>query len=92
VNARFERGWHWQAAAGHTRGVGRAHFLQPKDGDPERVARVYGRFGAMVLMPSEVTLRIFSREQVPEGDAVFFETTSADDGRAIRDGFVLLRP
>ncbi len=61
-------------------------------GDPERVARVYGRFGAMVLMPSEVTLRIFSREPVPDGDAVFFETTSADDGRAIRDGFVLLRP
>ncbi len=60
-------------------------------GDPERVARIYGRFGAMVLMPSEITVRIMTREKTTRGNAVFFETLSAEGGRAIRDGVVLLR-
>lgn len=60
-------------------------------GDPGRVARVYGRFGAMVLMPSEVTVRAMAREQRHDGDAVFFETINAEGGRAIRDGVVVLR-
>ncbi|MGH7933009.1 MAG: MaoC/PaaZ C-terminal domain-containing protein, partial [Candidatus Binataceae bacterium] len=29
--------------------------------DPERVAQIYGRFGAMVLMPSEMMVRILAR-------------------------------
>ena len=61
------------------------------DGDPERVARIYGRFGAMVLMPSEVTVRSLARERYHDGDAVFFETINADGGSAIRDGVVVLR-
>jgi acyl dehydratase len=60
-------------------------------GDPQRVARVCGRFGAMVLMPSEVTVRVMTRERRGGGDTIFFETINAEGGRAIRDGAVLLR-
>jgi acyl dehydratase len=58
--------------------------------DPARVSEIAGRFGAMVLMPSAVTLRIQSREKCERGDAIFFEVLSADGGRAIRDGVVVL--
>jgi acyl dehydratase len=60
-------------------------------GDPARVARIHARFGAMVLMPSEVEVRISARERNAEGKTIFFEVLSADGGRAIRDGFVVLR-
>ena len=60
-------------------------------GDPARVARIHARFGAMVLMPSEVEVRISARERSAEGKTIFFEVLSADGGRAIRDGFVVLR-
>jgi acyl dehydratase len=60
-------------------------------GEPERVAQIYGRFGAMVLMPSEIMVRILARDKTAAGDAIFFETLSAEGGRAIRDGVVLLR-
>lgn len=60
-------------------------------GDPERVLRVCGRFGAMVFMPSRVTLRLLARERQAGGEAVFFEALSAEGGRAIRDGAVVLR-
>lgn len=60
------------------------------DGAPERVSRVYGRFGAMVLMPSEITVHVLGREHLNDGDAVFFETTTSEGGRAIRDGMVML--
>ncbi|HLW69979.1 MAG TPA: MaoC/PaaZ C-terminal domain-containing protein [Candidatus Binataceae bacterium] len=59
-------------------------------GDPARVSEVGGRFGAMVLMPSVLTVRIQTREKCDRGDAIFFEALSADGGRAIRDGFVIL--
>jgi acyl dehydratase len=62
------------------------------DGDPARVSRVYGRFSSMVLMPSEVTVRVLARERSSEGDAISFETTTEDGGRAIRDGVVTLHP
>jgi hypothetical protein len=60
-------------------------------GDPERVAQIYGRFSAMVLMPSEIMVRIITREKTAAGDAIFFETLNADGGRAIRGGVMLLR-
>ena len=60
-------------------------------GDPERIARIYGRFGAMVVMPSEIMVRIMTRDKTPAGQAIFFETLTADGGRAIRDGVILLR-
>jgi acyl dehydratase len=58
---------------------------------PDRVAEIYGRFGAMVLMPSEVLVRIHARENTAGGEAIFFEAISAEGGRAIRDGVVVLR-
>jgi len=60
-------------------------------GNPAQIREMAGRFGAMVLMPSTLTLRIYSREKSDRGDAVFFEVLTADGGRAIRDGVVLLR-
>src|SRR5208283_3990333 len=59
--------------------------------DPEKVVEIYGRFGAMVLMPSEVVVRVQAREKTGRGEAVFFEALSADGGRAVRDGVVILR-
>jgi acyl dehydratase len=59
-------------------------------GDPERVARVACRFGAMVFMPSEVSLEVRSREHHENGDRISFELLTADGGRAIRDGIVIL--
>jgi acyl dehydratase len=59
-------------------------------GDPERVARVACRFVAMVFMPSEVSLEVRSREHHENGDRISFELLTADGGRAIRDGIVIL--
>lgn len=60
-------------------------------GDPTKIAQVFGRFGAMVLMPSEVLVRINAREQSNDGETVFFEAINAEGGRAIRDGVIILR-
>ncbi len=59
-------------------------------GDPARVARIHARFGAMVLMPSAVEVRLLARERAGGGEAIFFEVINAEDGRAVRDGFVVL--
>ncbi len=59
--------------------------------DPQRVRRVAGRFSAMVLMPSEITVRVLSCEATPEGDVVRFEVCTAEGGPAVRDGLVALR-
>jgi acyl dehydratase len=59
--------------------------------DPERVRRVAGRFGAMVPMPSEITVRVLSHEPTAEGDTVRFEVHDAEGAPAVRDGFVVLR-
>jgi acyl dehydratase len=60
--------------------------------DPTLVAEIYARFGAMVFMPSELTVRIISRERGADGrDAIFFEALSSEGGRAVRDGVVILR-
>jgi acyl dehydratase len=61
-------------------------------GNPERVAEIFARFGAMVFMPSELSLRIISREPIKGGrEAIFFEALSSEGGRAVRDGAVILR-
>jgi hypothetical protein len=49
-------------------------------GAGERVARVACRFGAMVFMPSELTLRVNTRERHDDGDRVSFELLNADGG------------
>ena len=56
-------------------------------GEAERVVRIGGRFGAMVRMPSTLTLRI---GQV-QGDSVRFEVLEPGGGRAVRDGLVVVR-
>jgi len=57
------------------------------DGDAERVVRIAGRFGAMVLMPSTLSLRIGS----PHEGSVRFEVFEPGGGRAIRDGLIVVR-
>lgn len=59
--------------------------------EPQRVRRVAGRFNAMVLMPSEITVRILSREATSEGEVVRFEVCNAEGQPAVRDGLVVLR-
>jgi acyl dehydratase len=55
--------------------------------DPTRVERVAARFGAMVMMPSTLTVRVLAREDT----VIFFEVLSGQGRLAIRDGIVLLR-
>jgi acyl dehydratase len=60
--------------------------------DPTRVSRIACRFGAMVTMPSTLTLRIFTdakRDALSAG--IFFEVLNNEGKLAIRDGFVGLR-
>jgi len=61
-------------------------------GDPSRVTRIAGRFGAMVMMPSQVLLRIYARESSGGGDRIFFEVLNDQNRPAIRDGLVVLTP
>jgi acyl dehydratase len=56
-------------------------------GDAERVVRIAARFGAMVRMPSTLTLRIGP----VQGESVRFEVLEPAGGRAIRDGLLVMR-
>jgi acyl dehydratase len=60
------------------------------NGDPLRVRRIGGRFGAMVLMPSNIQLEIIGREHETNGARILFDVLNAQQGPAIRDGFVVL--
>ena len=53
--------------------------------DPERVARIAGRFGAMVRLPQTLRLRIFAAE--PDG-SIRFEVRSSTGEPALRNGLV----
>jgi acyl dehydratase len=59
--------------------------------DPARIERIAGRFGAMVMMPSTLTVRVLGRDDSADRAAVFFETLSGEGGLAIREGLVVLR-
>lgn len=61
------------------------------ENEPRRVRRVAGRFSAMVLMPSEITVRILARQTTAEGDIVRFEVRNAEGGLAVSNGLVGLR-
>jgi acyl dehydratase len=65
-----------------------SRILDAEGAAPEDVRRVAGRFGAMVFMPSEITLRIVSRN----GDQLRFEVRNGAGERAVRDGLVVLGP
>lgn len=59
--------------------------------EPRRVRRVAGRFSAMVLMPSEITVRILARQTTAEGGIVRFEVRNNEGAPAVSNGLVLLR-
>lgn len=62
------------------------------ESDPTRVSRIACRFGAMVTMPSKLTLRMFAIERGTAAHAgVFFEVLNSEGKLAIREGFVGLR-
>ncbi len=57
-------------------------------GDPERVARIAGRFTAMVPLPSSLRVRIFA----PDADgSIRFEVRNAAGETALRNGLVVPR-
>ncbi|MFP8880899.1 MAG: hypothetical protein VCE43_16385, partial [Myxococcota bacterium] len=55
-------------------------------GDGEAVARIAGRFGAMVTMPSTLTVQILS----PDSDSIRFEVLNDRGEPAIRNGSVAI--
>jgi acyl dehydratase len=57
---------------------------------PDRVIRVAGRFAAMVLLPSKLTLRILARQEAQAGETIRFDLRSENDAPAIRNGLVTL--
>ena len=60
-------------------------------GEPERVRRIVGRFGAMVFMPSTLAVAMTRRAATPSGDTVWFEVQTDDGSPAVRHGAVVLR-
>ena len=59
-------------------------------GDPSRVARIAGRFSAMVLMPSDITVRTLSREPFDGADLIHFDVLTQNGEPAISNGAVVL--
>lgn len=60
-------------------------------GDPAAVRRVVGRFGAMVRLPSTVTVHLFEPVALEDGGtAVPFGVTTEEGGPAVDRGAVLL--
>ena len=54
------------------------------EGDPSRVRRLGGRFAAMVLMPSTLTLEVSGIE----GDTLFYRVRTEDGGDAFGNAFL----
>lgn len=63
---------------------------QAAGGDPSRVARIAGRFNAMVLMPSEIVVRIFDPQPSNGTVDVRFEVLNAEGKPAVREGLITL--
>lgn len=69
------------------------------DGDPTRVRRIQGRFGAMVTLPSTIEIRVDDVRPAPadgrshpDADQVPFEVVNQAGELALRDGLVDLGP
>jgi acyl dehydratase len=60
-------------------------------GNPRRVVRIAGRFNAMVLMPSDIDVRILTRETVAGVDTVHFDVFNDKGEPAIANGAIILR-
>jgi acyl dehydratase len=67
-----------------------SHVVAREAREPRAVARVAGRFGAMVRMPSALTVRAYPREPAAGGVRVPFDAVTADGRAAIRDGALWL--
>ena len=61
-------------------------------GDPNRVRRLGGMFRGMVLMPSEIQVRVFADEAWEDGRVVAWDVLNAEGRPAITKGFVVLAP
>ena len=61
-------------------------------GDPRSVRRLGGMFRGMVLMPSEIRLRLFADETGDDGRVVAWDVLNAEGHPAITKGFVVLAP
>ena len=61
------------------------------DGDPEVVRRVSGRFGAMVPMPSAITVRLLGRTRLDDQQsAVHFDVRNGQGAAAVDRGVVII--
>jgi acyl dehydratase len=61
------------------------------DDRPELVRRIAGRFAAMVLLPSHLTIRIWPPNATGDNTAtVPFEVLNADGAPAVKDGLIVL--
>ena len=67
-----------------------SRVLAHESSAPGAVTRVSGRFGAMVAMPSALTVRGHGPEETAEGRRVRFDALVAGGGPAIRDGALWL--
>ena len=61
-------------------------------GDPTRVRRLGGKFRGMVLMPSEIRLRLLADEMTDDGRVVAWDVLNAEAQPAITKGFVVFSP
>src|SRR5581483_8614982 len=59
-------------------------------GDPSRVRRIAGRFSAMVMMPSEIVLRILARDPAGDGLRIHFDVLNDGGAAAVRSGMIIL--
>jgi len=58
--------------------------------DPGRVSRIAGRFGAMVPMPSTLTVRLLSSAVLDDCDTVRFDVVTSSGSPAIRGGLLIV--
>ena len=62
------------------------------DGDPGSVRRLGGMFRGMVLMPSEIRVRVLADEAAEPGRLVAWDVLNADGRPVITNGFVVFAP
>jgi len=60
-------------------------------GNPALVARVAGRFNAMVMMPSDISVHAFLGEPFEGAEFIHFEVLNQDGHPAISDGAIVVR-
>ena len=60
-------------------------------GDPSRITRIAGRFTGMVLMPSDITVRVLAREPFENDGLVHFDVLTQTGELAISSGAIVLR-